>query len=393
MPLDNETKSLIEEGNRTITELRGKVESLEGKTADIIDRDTLDKMKADLAENFKSESAAKTELKALEDRLAEIEAKGNRPGQAARGGDALVQEHKQAFINYVRNPDDPSAQSELRAIEKKASEVNTGTGSSGGFGVPQDLATTIGRLAQDRSPIRQIARVQAGSVAYEELMDLNGYGTEWVGEGGTRNPTDTPELARIAPSYGSIVAKPRVTFESLDDLFFDVEGWLSGAAAREIAIAEGKAFVSGNGTNKPLGFLSGTPTDEVDGVRAFGTLQFRATGVADALSDTPFDDIIRLKYGTKAQYRANAKFVLNSNTMATYATVKDDQGQYLLQRAVAQGAPDMLSGHAAAVAEDMPNIAADAFPVAFGDFDEGYLISDLHGMRIPTHPIRCSDDI
>lgn len=380
--MSNDLKSLVEEGNKTIEALRGKVEALEGKAADVIDQAALDKMKADLSESMKSESVAKTELKALEDRLAEIEAKGNRPGQAARGGDALVEEHKQAFINYIRNPDDAQAQSELRAAEKKAAEVNTGTNSSGGFAVPTELSSTIGRLAQDRSPIRQISRVISGSVGYEELMDLNGYGTEWVGEGGTRNKTDTPDIARIAPSYGSIVAKPRVTFESLDDLVFDAEGWLSDAASREIAIGEGKAFVSGNGVNKPMGFLAGATSGQKDGVRAFGTLQHLITGVADGLGANPFDQLIRLIYGTKAQYRNGAGFVLNSNTMADYATVKDVQGQYILQRAVAEGMKDRLLGYSATVVEDMPDVAADTTPVGFGDFEEGYLISDIHGLRI-----------
>lgn len=380
--MSDEVKQLGEKAHRVLEELRGKVENLEGKTADVVDKATLDNMKSELSESLKGESAAKTELKALEDRLAEIEAKGNRPGQAAAGGDKAVEEHKQAFVNYVRNPDDSQAAAELRAAEKKAAEVNTGTNSAGGYGIPQELSQTIGRLAQDRSPIRQIARVIQGSVAYEELFDVNGYGTEWVGEGGNRSKTDTPDLTRVAPTYGSIVAKPRVTFESLDDLFFDVESWLADAAAREIAIAEGKAFISGNGTNKPTGFLAGTPVATADGARAFGTLQYRATGVANALSANPFDDLIRLTYGTKAQYRSNANFVLNSNTMAEYATVKDDNGQYLLQRAVSEGARDRLAGYSAVIAEDMPDIAADALPVAFGDFNEGYLISDIHGMRI-----------
>lgn len=376
------TENVAEKLEKTLSALRTKMDELEGKSADFLDRNTVEKMKADLAASFKSESAAKTELKALEDRLAELEAKGNRPGKAATGADALVEEHKQAFIEYIRNPDDAQAQSNLRAVEKKAAQVTTGTGSAGGFGVPQELSRTIGRLAQNMSPIRQIARVVQSSVAYEELMDVKGYGTEWVGEAGTRNQTNTPDLARIVPTFGSIVAKPRVTFEALDDLFFDVEGWLADAAAREIAIGEGKAFISGNGTNRPTGFLAGTPTAEADGVRAFGTLQYRATGAAAALSANPFDDLIGLVYGTKAQYRANGRFVLNSNTMAAYASVKDSNGQYLLQRAVSEGARDRILGYEAFVAEDMPNIAADAFPVAFGDFNEGYLINDVHGMRI-----------
>lgn len=37
-------------------------------------------------------------------------------------------------------------------------------------------------------------------------------------------------------------------------------------------------------------------------------------------------------------------------------------------------------------AEDMPNIGASAFPVAFGDFQRGYTIFDRSGVRILRDP-------
>ena len=43
--------------------------------------------------------------------------------------------------------------------------------------------------------------------------------------------------------------------QRVDDAAFDVESWLAGEIATEFAKAEGAAFVNGNGTNKPRGFL------------------------------------------------------------------------------------------------------------------------------------------
>jgi HK97 family phage major capsid protein len=46
------------------------------------------------------------------------------------------------------------------------------------------------------------------------------------------------------------------------------------------------------------------------------------------------------------------------------------------------GAPMTIEGYDVVVAEDMPNIGANTFPVAFGDFNRGYLIADRAGMQL-----------
>lgn len=377
MALDD-LKPLIEEGNKTIAAIRAEVDGI--KTADAITEQKLARMEASLAEALKAEQAAKLAQKALEDRLAEIETKANRPG----GIEAkAVDEYKAAFVAYTRNPQDPAAQQKLYDLNRKATDVRTSTGASGGYALPEEIARDIAKQVQDMSPIRQIARVvQVGTPDYKELVDLNGFGFEWVGETDTRNQTNTPNAGEVAPTFGSIVAKPEATIESLEDLFFNVEAWLSASAFEQFAIGEGAAFVSGNGTNKPTGFLNGTPVATADASRAFGVLQYIPTGQAAALATDPFDTFKDTLYKLKAGYRGNSNWVMNSNTMAALAKVKDSEKVYLLQRSVALGQPDTIEGRPVVIAEDMPDIAANAFAVALGDFARGYLIADRVGMSM-----------
>ena len=49
--------------------------------------------------------------------------------------------------------------------------------------------------------------------------------------------------------------------------------------------------------------------------------------------------------------------------------------------------PETFMGYPIVEAEDMPSVAANAFPVAFGDFREGYLIADRVGMRMTRDDI------
>lgn len=377
MALDD-LKPLIEEGNKTIAALRGEMDGM--KSADIVQREKISKMEADLAATFAAKHAEEMARKALEKRLEEVETKANRPGNISPDTKA-VDEHKSAFVDFMRKGENGGAGQRLFDLQAKAADVRVATAASGGYALPKELAASVLKLVQDISPIRSIANVvQVGSTDYHEIVSGAGFTTEWVGEVDTRNQTDTPTFYDVAPTFGELAAKPEITRHTLNDLFFDVEAWLMAEAADRFAAAEGLAFVSGNGTNKPTGFLTGTPVSTADASRAFGTLQYIATGQAAALATDPFDTFKSLRFGLKAGYQPNARFVMNSLTMAALATVKDSTGQYLLTQAVKEGESDMISGKPIVIAEDMPNIGANAFPVAFGDFQKGYTIADVVGM-------------
>jgi len=343
-------------------------------------------------------------LTEMKSRLEKMETKLARPG--AFGGDDKDQqsievvEYKHAFLDWMRSPEDPERKSAVhekhKALEAKnratgresrSAATVVGTGSAGGFALPEQIERSIARLSVDISPIRQIATVRTvGTTDYKELFDVNGAGFEWVGETDTRAQTNTPDLAEVAPTFGMASAKPQASEESLDDLFFDVENWLIGSSAETIAAGEGAAFVSGNGTKKPTGFLNGTPVSTADASRAFGVLQYVAGGQAAAMP-TSADLFYDIVYSLRARYRANAQWVTSKLVLAAMRKYKDGQNQYLWQPSVVAGQPATFLGYGVTEAEAMPAVAANAFPLAFGDFREGYLIADRVGMRITRDEI------
>jgi len=102
---------------------------------------------------------------------------------------------------------------------------------------------------------------------------------------------------------------PQATQQMLDDIYFNAESWLAERVATEFARAEGAAFVSGNGTNQPTGFLNGTPGATADGMRAFGVLQYLPTGVSGAWpASNPADLLLAVVFSVKAQFRQNASW-------------------------------------------------------------------------------------
>jgi HK97 family phage major capsid protein len=353
--------------------------------------------------------AAITALEDIKSRLERAETKLARPGALANGDQKDSPEavaYKGAFLQWMRNPADPERRMALQqrakalqaveskafggddGFEQRATQTVTSTGSAGGFALPEIIERQIARLSVDISPIRQIATVRTvGSPDYKELFDKNGAAFEWVGEAGTRNQTNTPDLDEVAPTFGMASAKPQASEESLDDLFFDVESWLISSAAEAIAAGEGAAFVAGNGTNRPTGFLAGpTPVTTADASRAFGTLQYIASGQASVMP-TSVDVFLDLVYALRARYRANARWLTNKLVLRSMRKYKDTTNQYLWQPSTQAGEPATFLGYPVTEAEDMPTVAANAFPLAFGDFREGYLIADRVGMRITRDEI------
>jgi len=329
-----------------------------------------------------------TEIKA---KLESMEIKLNRPGVFDTKGDSTSREaaeYKSAFINWTRKRGDQAPEAQ-RQLEAKAADVRTSTNASGGFALPEEIERAIALIGVDISPIRALATVRTvGTPDYKELFDINGAGFEWLGEPDTRNQTNTSDLAEVAPTFGMASAKPQATEESLDDLFFNVEEWLTMSAGDAIFAGEGASFVSGNGTKKPTGILAGpTPVTTADSSRAFGTLQYIAGGQASAMPTSP-DVFFDMIYSLRARYRRNATWLTSKAVLSSIRKYKEaTTNAYMWQPSLAAGQPASFAGFPIVEAEDMPAVAANAFPLAFGDFKEGYLIADRVGMRMTRDEI------
>ena len=325
--------------------LAGQVETLNGKLSEL--------------ENLKSD---------LEKELLELK----RPAGGAQN--KLATEHKEAFVGFLRK----GREDGLRDLERKALQV--GTDEDGGYAVPEELDRNILNLLKDEVVMRQEATViTVGGSDYKKLVNLGGTASGWVGETDERSQTATSKLGLIEPFMGEIYGNPQATQKMLDDAFFNVEAWINSELALEFAEQEEIAFTSGDGSKKPKGFLAYESTDEDDKTRAFGKLQHIETTSVAA------DTIIKLIYTLRKAHRAGAKFMMN-NSLFIIRLLKDNEGNYLWRPGLELGQPSSLAGYGIAENEQMPDIAADAKAIAFGNFKRGYTIVDRIGTRILRDP-------
>ena len=311
----------------------------------------------------------------------ELALKSARPaigGPGLRTGASLA--HKSAFDSYVRKGE-PGA---LRDLERKA--LSVGSDPDGGYLVPDETEKAVNRALKDISPIRAIAGIRqvSGSV-YKRPFATSGADTGWVAETASRPQTNTPTLAELSFPTMELYAMPAATSSLLDDSAVNIDEWLAEEVRIAFATQEGTAFVTGNGTDKPKGFLDYTTV--ANGSWTWGNIGFIATGAAGAFpASNPGDVLIDLMYAVKSGYRGNAHFVMNRATQSVIRKMKDGDGTYLWQPSAKPGESPTLMGFPVAESEDMPNIATNSLSVAFGDFRRGYLIVDRVGIRVLRDP-------
>ncbi len=302
------------------------------------------------------------------------------PRQTLAASNYALSEHKAAFASYVRSGETSS----LRALEQKA--LSAGSGADGGYTVPSEVESTIMRALTEISPIRSIAgNRQVSSTSFKKPFAKTGAAAGWVAETGTRSETDTPVLEELDFPTMELYAMPAASQTLLDDSAVDIEAWIADEVRIAFAAQENTAFVKGNGTDKPKGFLD---YDQVaDASWEWEKIGYIDTGVDGGFAETdPEHDLFDLIYTLNAEYRGNASWVMNRSTQAEIRKIKDGDGNYIWQPASEAGARPMMLGFPIVETEDMPGIEAGATAIAFGDFQRGYLVVDRIGIRVLRDP-------
>jgi HK97 family phage major capsid protein len=337
----------------------------------------------DIERRMSADAVTVDKVERINRTLDELTLKARRPQLGADSWDTAPsrgREHKAAFESYVRKGETGG----LASLEAKS--LSAGSDADGGYLVPDETETEIGRLLSEASPIRAIAGVrQVSAAVYKKPFAITGAQTGWVGETAARPGTTAPTLAELQFPAMELYAMPAATQTLLDDAAVSIDQWIAEEVQAAFAEQEGTAFVTGDGANKPRGFLDYTKV--ADDSWSWGNIGYVATGASGAFAASdPSDVLIDLVYALKAGYRQNAHWVMNRKTQAEVRKLKDGDGNYIWQPAATADGRASLVGFPVTEAEDMPDIDANAYAMAFGDFRRGYLIVDRLGVRILRDP-------
>lgn len=292
--------------------------------------------------------------------------------------------YKAALTAYLRAKGDRSL---LEPVHQKA--LSEGVDTAGGFLVPEDFRMEMIKKVAGLTAIRPLARVITTSrdivkfpkVSYSaDDKYTSGVRLTWTGEvptSSTVHRVTDPVFGEEQIPVNTAMASILITNDLLEDAAFDVLGYINDLMAEAFTLGEDDTFINGTGAGKPEGILYSAGAN------------FPASVVSGSASEVTADGLIDLFFGLPAQYRRNARFVLNSATAKAVRKLKDGNNRYLFDEDGSErngnlttpGEQGTLLGKPVLIDEFMPDIAGNAYPVLFGDFS-GYYIADRVGLSV-----------
>lgn len=245
--------------------------------------------------------------------------------------------------------------------------LRTDSDIQGGFLVPTEFDNLITKKITEISAVRSVARVRTISsksleMAVRATIPVATYEGEAEAGGDSNSTYENETLTTFRQSFTT-----GITQDMLMDAAFDMESEITTDAQEAFAKGEGTNFVTGDGVKKPAGF---TADSRVQAAARDG----------ETASTITATDLLLLTGDLKTGY--NPTYTLNRRTLAFLRTLKAGDGNFLWQPGLNGVVASTLAGFPYVIMEDMPDIADNAFPIAFGDFLRGYTIVDRTGMSV-----------
>jgi len=356
---------------QAVTELRSEFEkkSIDYGKIDKIDNflDAQEKHNQTLVSDKKASEKRGSEMKDRMDALEVELSRSGGPGSEKNYKDAS--EYK-ALAHYCQQGNS-NMDRDQKALLRTDSDV------VGGYLTTTELDSELIRKIVEISPIRSVARVRSISTKAIEMAVRNTILTAtFEGEAEPDEQSTSTYSNETLNTFRQSVTVP-VTVDLLMSSTFDVESEIMTDASIAQAEGEGRNFVLGDGVKKPLGFTA-DPRVTAD---AFDTSTSSTVTAADVINITG-----ELKTGYNPMYFFNRK------TLAFLRTLIGTDQHFLWQPGLNGPVANTLNGFDYMITPDMPDIADNAFPIAFADLRRGYTIVDRNGTGVIRDEITGASD-
>jgi len=377
-------KDAVAEVMEAFTEFKKTNDANQSKRSSELDA-KLDKINAalDKYENSNQQlTLIEKQNKAMQDQLDSIEKIANRAGLggAADPQSKAAQEYMDAFDRVMRKAPENRNPTDLTLLrDRSAALIKTDDASAGFLLAPPEMQKDIIKNVIELTPIRALATVRSIGVGSLKMPKKVGNGSATrIGETARRTNTGDPKYGMLEFFAPEMFARIEVSQQMLEDSDYDLGAELTEDAAEQFAVREGQESLNGTGGSTQMGGILVNPD-----------IGFTLSGAAATLTA---DGMISLYHDLKTAYARNAAWGLNRNTLGQVRKLKDSTGQYLWAPGIANGAPNTILGASYAEMADMPNVAANSFPIVFADFKKLYVIVDRLNVSLTADYITGADD-
>jgi HK97 family phage major capsid protein len=292
-----------------------------------------------------------------DDRISKLENAMSRPALMCEGNSVELK----AFGEFIRSGMEYKS---LSGLEE----------SSGGYTIIPELYKDIMGHINAKSVFRKLASIERISTnSLDILLEKDNFDCNWEKEGAARNETNSSKLAQKRISVHELYAQPKATQKLLDDSEINITSWLSSRLADSFLRAENKAFINGDGDNKPKGILSYVDTE------------IEQRSVAEEGKIT-FEDILDFTNILDETYLSKASFLMHRSSLLEIQKLKDNNGRFLWQPSLTSTIPGNIFGIPVYTSSDMPIFEAGKVAIAMADFSEAYKIVDRSDISIMRDP-------
>ena len=333
----------------------------------------------------------KAAVEKLQEQIDKLEVKKNRR-ELKRSGEAPQSEATKAFGKWLRNDrldeDDWDALVKGSVMPPDMEKKDLTVGSSGNQSdaiAPEEFVQEIIKDAVEISPMRQVCRTRTTARRQLKIPVLQGRpAAAYTSEQGTRSDDTSTDFGSdpgdmlVIDMHEFYVQVP-ISRQMERDSVFDIQAEVREVVTTEMSRFEGEKFLQGTGSGQAQGLV--TSTD-------FNTL-VTADTASDDISAITADEVIEVKYQLKQTYRDNGTYALTREGLQHVRTLKDNDDDYLWQPGLALGEPSTIQGSPYVEMQDLVSGAsagAGDTPIAFGDWNRGYLIVDRLGMQVLRDP-------
>lgn len=282
-------------------------------------------------------------LQGLEAEMARSQGRAAESPSPEAAADAGKREARAAFSRYLRG-----GVAAMNAAEIRALQADSDT--AGGYIVaPLEVVRDIIKSIDDLLFVRKLAttyQVTEAAALGVPSLDADPADADWTSELATGNEDTAMAFGRREMRPHPLAKRIKVSNKLLRSSFLDAEALVRARLAYKFAVAEEKAFLTGNGAQKPLGLF----TASADGIP---TSRDVATG--NTQTSITFDGLTEAKYTLKQQYWPDAQWIFHRDAVKQLAKLKDGEGQYIWRESVRAGEPDRLLGFPINMSEYAPN--------------------------------------
>lgn len=308
--------------------------------------------------------------KAMQEQLDRVETILNRPEGLGAGAKDKEEAAKMmaAFDRVLRKPADARDAKDMEVLRHMNTLIKGNDAGAGYLLAPPEMQKDILKNIVEMTPMRAICSVKTiGSQSYKRPKRTGTATATRVGETGTRTNTGDPAYGMLEILAPELFARVEVSQQMLEDSDYDLLAELRMEAAEQFSYKEGYESINGTGagTNQCEGILQNASIGEV------------VSGSAAAITA---DGMIDLYHEVKTAYTRNGLFGLNRVSLKAVRKLKDTTNQYLWIPGIANASPNTILGAPYVEMPDLPNPAANAYPVLYGDFRQGYALVDRIGI-------------